>query len=156
MKAELTPLKSSFARYAVAIGMTVAALLLYHALVTLVGGNLPTYITFYPAVIITALFAGFAAGLLATATTALLTAYWILPPQGFAVSSLPDAVGLAIFSFNGILISVVAKLYSRAGQRAADYAAELALRDERSKAEKALRENEERLRLHEDPGSSVC
>jgi PAS domain S-box-containing protein len=148
MKIELSFFKSSLARYAVAIGMTVAALLLYQALVKLIGGNLATYIIFYPAVIITALFAGFGAGLLATVTAALLTAYWILPPEGFAVSSLPDAVGVAIFSFNGILISVVAKLYSRARQRAADYAAELALRDERKKAEEALRRSEERLRLH--------
>ncbi len=148
MKAELSPLKSSFARYTAAIGITVAALLLYQALATLVGGNLPTYITFYPAVICTALFAGFGAGLLATATAALLAAFWILPPEGITVSSLPETVGVALFSFNGILISVVAKLYSRARRRAADYAAELALQDERKKAEEALRGSEERLRLH--------
>jgi PAS domain S-box-containing protein len=148
MKIELGPFNFSLARYVISIGIVVGALLSYQALVKLVGGNLPTYIIFYPAVIVTTLFAGLGAGLLATATAALLTAFWILPPEGLAVSSLPDAVGLALFSFNGILISVVAKLYGRARQRAADYAAELALRDERKKAEEALHESEERLRLH--------
>jgi PAS domain S-box-containing protein len=148
MKIELGPVKSSLARCVISMGIVVAALQLYQALGNLVGGNLPTYITFYPAVIITALVAGFGAGLLATATAALLAVFWVLPPEGLSVSSLPDAVGLAVFSFNGILISIVAERYRRARQREADYAAELMLRDERKKAEEALHESEERLRLH--------
>lgn len=150
MKIATGPFNSSLARYAGSIGIAVVAFLSYQVLVRLAGGELPTYIIFYPAVIITTLFAGFGAGLLATATAALLTAYWILPAEGFAVSSLPDAIGLAIFSFNGILISVVVELYRRARRRAADYAAELALRDERKKVEETLRMSEVRLRLAQD------
>jgi PAS domain S-box-containing protein len=143
--------KHFLVRYGISIFIPIAALLSYQVLVKTVGGNLPTYITFYPAVIITALLAGFGPGLLATVTAALLAAYWILPPQGqLAVSSFPDAVGLAIFSFNGVLISVMAKIYRCARERAADYAAELALRDERKKAEDALRASEVRFNLAQD------
>jgi PAS domain S-box-containing protein len=148
MKIKLGPSEYSLARYAMSIGIVVAAFLLYKALSKLVGGDLPTYIMFYPAVIFTALFAGFGAVLLATAVAAMLAAHWILPPEGLAVSSLPEAVGLVIFSFNSILIGVVAELYRRSRRKAADYIAELALRDEREKSEEALRKSEERLRLH--------
>ncbi|HVO66261.1 MAG TPA: PAS domain-containing protein [Syntrophales bacterium] len=150
MKFILGPFNSILARYGISICITVAALLAYQVLVNLVGGNLPTYITFYPAVILSALLTGFTAGLLATATAALLAAYWILPPEGFVGSSLPDALGLAIFSFNGVLICMVAELYRRARQKAADYAAEMAVRDERKKAEEALRMSEAQLRLAQD------
>jgi len=143
--------KHFLVRYGASICIPVAALLSYQMLVKVVGGHLPTYITFYPAVIVTAILAGFGPGLLATATAALLAAYWLLPPQGqLAISFSPDAVGLAIFSFNCILISVMAKLYRRARQKAADYAAELALRDERKKAEEALRISEVRLHLAQE------
>jgi PAS domain S-box-containing protein len=64
------------------------------------------------------------------------------------MSSLPQTVGLVIFTCNSLLIGVVAKLYERSRQKAADYLGELALRDQRQKSEYALRESEERLRLH--------
>jgi PAS domain S-box-containing protein len=140
--------KSPLARYVLSIGFVVAAFFLYKAVDKLVGGNLPTYIMFYPAVIFTALFAGFGAVLLATAVAAMLAAQWIIPPDWLAASSLHETVGLVIFSFNGILIGVVAEFYQRSRLRAADYRAELAIRDERDKSERALRESEERLRFH--------
>src|SRR5574340_291468 len=150
MKINLAPFNHSWGSSAASIGIVAAALLIYQALEKLVGGNLPHYLTFYPAVIIAALFAGFGAGILSTATAALLAAYWILPPEGFAVPSFPDAVGLAIFSFNCLLITVIIERYRRARQRAADYAAELALQDERKRTEDALRMSEARLRLAQE------
>ena len=150
MKIKYGLLNSPLLRYGISISIVVAAFLSYQLLVKLIGGGLPTYLTFYPAVMLVALLAGFWAGLLATVTAALLAAYWILPPEGFAVSSFPDVVGLAIFSFNGLFFSVVTELYRRARQRAALYEAELALRDERKKAKEALRMSEERLRLAQD------
>ena len=129
MKIKLVFSNSSLVRYVVSICITIVALLLHQAVVKLVGGNLPTYIFFYPSVIIAALFAGFRFGLLATAMAALLADYWIIPPKGFTISSLPDAVGLAIFSFNGVFISVIAELYRRARTKIANYATELALRE---------------------------
>jgi diguanylate cyclase (GGDEF)-like protein len=138
MKFKLVSSNSSLARYVVSICITIVALLLHQTVVKLVGGDLPTYIFFYPAVIIAALFAGFRFGLLATAMAALLADYWIIPPKGFTISSLPDTVGLAIFLFNGVLITVIAELYSRARTKAANYAAELALRDGRKGAEEII------------------
>jgi diguanylate cyclase (GGDEF)-like protein len=138
MKIKLVFSNSPLVRYVASICITIAALLLHQTVVKLVGGNLPTYIFFYPAVIIAALFAGFRAGLLATAMAVLFADYWIIPPKGFAISSLPDAIGLAIFSFNGVLISVIAELYRRARTKAANYAAELALRDHRKREEEII------------------
>ena len=138
MKIKLVFSNSPLVRYVASICITVAALLLHQTVMKLVGGNLPTYIFFYPAVIIAALFAGFRAGLLATAMAVLFADYWIIPPKGFAISSLPDAIGLAIFSFNGVLISVIAELYIRARTKAANYAVELALRDSRKWAEEII------------------
>ena len=138
MKIKLVFSNSPLVRYVASICITVAALLLHQTVVKLVGGNLPTYIFFYPAVIIAALFAGFRAGLLATAMAVLFADYWIIPPKGFAISSLPNAIGLAIFSFNGVLISVIAELYIRARTKATNYAVELALRDSRKWAEEII------------------
>jgi hypothetical protein len=58
MKFEPGPFKSPLARYVISTGVVLAAFLIYKALGILVGGNLPTYTTFYPAVIFIALFAG--------------------------------------------------------------------------------------------------
>jgi diguanylate cyclase (GGDEF)-like protein len=138
MKIKLVFSNSPLVRYLASICITIAALLLHQTVVKLVGGNLPTYIFFYPAVIIAALFAGFRAGLLATAMAVIFADYWIIPPKGFAISSLPDAIGLAIFSFNGVLISVIAELYRRARTKAANYAAELTLRDSRKREEEII------------------
>jgi diguanylate cyclase (GGDEF)-like protein len=138
MKIKLVFSNSSLVRYVVSICIPIAALLLHQAVVKLVGGNLPTYIFFYPAVIIAALFAGFRFGLLATAMAALFADYWIIPPKGFAISLLPEAIGLIIFLFNGVLISIITALYHRSRTKAANYAAELALRDGRKRAEEII------------------
>jgi len=129
---------SPLVRYAASICIPIAALLLHQMVVKLAGGNLPTYIFFYPAVIITAIFAGFRAGILATAMAALLADYWIIPPKGFAISSLPEAIGLVIFSFNGVLISVTAELYRRARTKAANYEAQLVLLASRKREEEII------------------
>jgi len=131
---------SSLVRYAASICIPIVALLLHQTVVKLVGGNISTYIFFYPAVITTVFFAGFRAGLLATAMASLLADYWFIPPKGFAISSLPDAVGLAIFSFNGVLICVIAELYHRARTKAEKYAAQLALLASRKREEEIIHE----------------
>jgi len=56
MKIKLVFNNSPLVRYVASICIIVAALLLHQTVVKLVGGNLPTYIFFYPAVIIAALF----------------------------------------------------------------------------------------------------
>ncbi len=103
-----------FLRYALALVAVGAALLLREALGYLVGPGLPTYVTFYPAVMLVALLAGIGPGVLATVTAALVVDYRLLPPQGqFGIEKLVDAVGLVLFSGMGVLMSVVVGLYRR-------------------------------------------
>jgi PAS domain S-box-containing protein len=117
-------------RYVSALLAVAAAFLLRAGLTQLGGGNLPTYITFYPAVMLSALLGGVGPGLLATLVAALGADYFLLTPVGsFAVESLADAVGLAFFTGMGVFMSVVAELYRRARQQAAESEAAAYLRD---------------------------
>jgi PAS domain S-box-containing protein len=121
------PVKSSVwnrrpARYVFALAAVAAAFLLRAGLERLAGGSLPTtYITFYPAVMLSALLGGVGPGLLATAAAALGVDYFMLSPVGsFAVANVADAVGLVFFTGMGVFMSVVAELYRRARQQTAD------------------------------------
>ena len=72
-------------------------------------GPLPLYITFYPAMILSALAGGALSGLLATALSALVVSLIYLPPIGSPGISLPgDMVTLAIFCLSGALVSLMA------------------------------------------------
>jgi signal transduction histidine kinase len=102
-----------FARYAMAVVTVAAALLLRYALVQGLGLTMPTFITFYPAIIIVAVLAGLGPGLLATALATLAVDYFILPPFGFAIVSISDAIALVLFATMGILISQLAEGYRR-------------------------------------------
>ena len=75
-------------------------------------GALPTYVTFYPALVLAALVGGFAPGLLATALGAILADLFFIPP--FGVSRAGELVGLIVFCCNGILISFIAARMRRA------------------------------------------
>ena len=120
------------ARYGFALLTVAAALLLREGLTRLAGGGLPTYITLYPAVMISALFGGIGPGLFATAAAALGTDYFILPPMGsLTVAALPDAVGLAFFSGMGVFMSTVAESYRRARQKAASQDTDFYVREGR-------------------------
>ena len=75
MSANLTSRNTWFLRYSAAVAAAFAGLLVRMALTSLAGEGLPTYITFYPAVMIVALLGGFGPGLVATVASALLAAY---------------------------------------------------------------------------------
>jgi len=116
-------------RYGLAFVAVAAGFGLRVALTLWVGPGLPTYITFYPAVMVAALLAGFGPGLLATALTGLSVAYWVLPPVGqWAITSSVDRVGLVLFAIMGLFMSAVAELYRRNRRKAAAYDQEMALR----------------------------
>src|ERR1017187_747330 len=115
-------------RYGSALAAVGVSLLLRLGLTAWVGPGLPTYITFYPAIMAVALLAGLGPGLLAIAATALATDYWILAPHGFGIDRLVDAVGLAFFCGMGLFMSIIAELYRRTRLKAAAYDQELALR----------------------------
>ncbi len=124
-------------RYALALLAVLTAFGLRLMLTAWVGPGLPTYVTFYPAMMLAALLGGFGPGLVATALAGLAAMVWILPPVGeFTVTSPIDRLGLAVFFGMGLFMSVVAELYRRSRDKAAAY-----------DRETALRENEERFRL---------
>jgi PAS domain S-box-containing protein len=104
---------------------------------------LPTYITFYPVVLFAAVLGGMWAGILATALSALLVDYLLLPPIGrLAIGSTSDIVGMVIFCISGVSASVVAGLYHRSLEKLADYRLQDAVRNERAKAEEERRRTE--------------
>jgi len=120
------------------VGMAVSASMgLRLSLEAWVGPGLPTYITFYPAVMVVALLAGFVPGALTTVLVCFLTAYWILPPVGqFTIDSPVDRLGLLVFAGMGLFMSAVADLYRRNRDKAAAY-----------ERKEALHKSEERLAL---------
>jgi PAS domain S-box-containing protein len=123
-------------RYVGAVIVVIIAFLLYFVMTELLGPGLPTYILFYPAIIIIAILAGFRPGVLATILSVLLAVIWIIPPQGqLAIASIVNEVGVVLFTTFGIIISGVSELYRRNRKKAAAYDKERALR-------KTLREKE--------------
>jgi PAS domain S-box-containing protein len=114
--------------------------------------TLPTYITFYPAVFLAAVLGGMWEGILATALSALMADYFLLPPVGqFSVHSTSDIVSLAIFCVSGVTVSIVAELVQGNRGKLEAYRFKEAVRSERRKVEEAqdLPESilEERLRF---------
>jgi PAS domain S-box-containing protein len=121
-------------RYAIAVVAVAMSFALRVALTRWVGPGLPTYITFYPAVMVAAITAGFGSGLFASVLAALTTWWWILHPIGqFAIASPVDRVGLVTFVAMGIFMSFVAELYHRDRRRVALYVQDAALRESQSR-----------------------
>ncbi len=98
------------------------------------------FVTFYPAVMIVALLAGFWPGVLATALLSLIADYTIFQPLGsFRMSRTSDALILSLFFGMGIFLSAVAEGLRRNYQRVADF-----------EKQESLRSSEEKLRLSEE------
>jgi PAS domain S-box-containing protein len=135
----LSTRKVLFNRLSIRLAITVlavaAAFLLRLFVDRYVGVGSAPFVTFYPAVMVAALLAGFWPGLLATALSALLVDYWIIPPHGsFAITRTSDVIVLAFFCAMGVFISAVAEGYRRNLRRVDAY-----------KIEQALAKDKERL-----------
>ena len=104
-------------RYSVAIAIVLTAAVL--RLVFLQGlGTSFAFITFYPSVMLAALYGGLPAGALATFSGALLADYfWVEPVRSLLVSSPMDWLALAIFALNCLLISWMVDLLQKARAR---------------------------------------
>jgi len=95
---------------------------MYLAITSLFGHGLPTYVLFYPAIIILALLAGFGPGVLATIISVMLAGIWLIQPIGqFSISLPVDEIEAAIFTFFGVPISDLSELYCRNRNKAAQY-----------------------------------
>ncbi|HEX7468097.1 MAG TPA: PAS domain S-box protein [Methanobacterium sp.] len=117
-------------RYIGAILAVFVALWLYMVMTAFFGPGLPTYILFYPAIIVVAILAGFGPGLLATIVAVMVAVFFIIPPVGqFSITHPVDEVGAVLFSSFGILISSVSELYRRNRKKAAAYDKDRALRE---------------------------
>jgi two-component system sensor kinase FixL len=92
------------ARYAVAVAVVGAAILLRRVLDQWLGLNAP-YLQFFAAILIAAWYGGFGPGVLATALASIAAMYLYLPPAGMAIDSSQDGVALALFAATGLAIS---------------------------------------------------
>ncbi len=110
----LVKFKSHFIAYPLALIMVGVGFFMRVVIVHFIGPGLSAYITFYPFVILAAIFGGLWPGLLVTVSSALIVDYWFLSPQRtFQLHNLADIVGMLLFIFMGILISVVVEFYHR-------------------------------------------
>jgi len=116
-----------------------------------------TFLTFYPAVAVAALYGGFVAGLLATVVSAALANYFLMEPVGqFAIANSADLLSLAVFLASGALISYLAEATYRAQARAHKAEEQSRLSAEREKSAVALQQSETRYReLVENANSAI-
>ena len=75
------------------------------------------WVTFYPAVMAAALYGGFSSGMLATGLSALVVIFWSPTDQPF-IDDPGDWLGMAVFSVNGTLISLMSGAMHRAREQA--------------------------------------
>ncbi|MBS1874870.1 MAG: PAS domain S-box protein [Acidobacteria bacterium] len=106
-------------------------------------GTLP-FVTFFPAVMLSALLWGWRMGSLATVLSCGLVAYYLMPPNGnLRVSQPGDQIGLLIFLISGVGASLLAEIRARQREDVAISGKELALRRKNAELTKA----EEQLAL---------
>ena len=115
-------------RDGVAIALPLAAAAVRIAFLQALGTRV-TFVTFYPAVMLAALYGGLRAGLLATAASAILANLFITMPLGqFSLGQSADWLGLAVFLLSCIIISSITEAMHRAriGAREAQMMAQAA------------------------------
>jgi len=116
-----------------------------------------TFLTFYPAVAVAAIYGGFIAGLLATAVSAVLANYFWMEPVGQSgISNVADLLSIVIFLASGALISYLADVTYRAQARAHKAEERSQLAAERERAAVALQQSESKYReLVENANSAI-
>ncbi|HEX5430541.1 MAG TPA: DUF4118 domain-containing protein, partial [Bryobacteraceae bacterium] len=98
-------LKSTGGRYAVAAVAFAAAFAIRGAMSPELGDT-ARYMVFMAAVMFGSWYGGFGPGLLVTALSAITTQFF-LPPPGFQISNLADALDLLLFIIIGVFISIL-------------------------------------------------
>jgi PAS domain S-box-containing protein len=77
-------------------------------------GPLPTFVTFYPAVLLVASLAGGGPGIVATVLAALVADYWFIAPIGFGATAPADQLAIAIFTGANLGLCLLAERLRRA------------------------------------------
>ena len=104
-------------RYGVAVATPLIAAAVRGALSSLWGNDLP-FLTFIPAIVLSAWAGGFGPGIVATALGAALGNYFWLPPYGsLRVAGVADVLGLVFFGAIGVLISALSEAMFRGRRR---------------------------------------
>jgi len=104
-------------RYTIAVVAALGAGALRAVLSSIWGEDLP-FLTFIPAIVLSAWAGGFWAGLLTTVLGAAIAEYLWLPPfYSFKIGSLADVVGLLFFIGIGALISALSETMHRGRRR---------------------------------------
>jgi PAS domain S-box-containing protein len=110
-------------------------------------GQSSPFLTFYPAVTLAALLAGFPAGLFATLLSAGLASYFLMEPLGsFLISSRADQLVLAVFLLSCLMISLLTELLHRAQAQADVAVAQNQISAERELAAAAIKSERNFLR----------
>lgn len=104
-------------------------------------GSRVTFVTFYPAVALVAMFAGGGPGMLATFLSSVIVVVWL----DFGHSSSGEVVALGLFIADALIVSTTAEMLHRAQMREADMIAERLVEQELE-----LAEQDERYRLLAD------
>ncbi|MEK6793988.1 MAG: ATP-binding protein [Spirochaetota bacterium] len=102
-----------YIRFGIALLAVGAGAMLRYFCTLWVGPGLPTYVTFFPAVMLAAIMGGFWPGVAATLVSALTADFWLLTPMGLGIRSLVDGVGMLLFIAMGVFISLLAERYRR-------------------------------------------
>lgn len=104
--------------YALAAGAVALAYAVRVELLDPLFGDRIVFITFYPAVILTAVLGGFRAGCLATVLSTMACAFLLLPEDVRHLGiTTPDGAGLVVFTAMGVFVSGVVGLYRSAQYR---------------------------------------
>src|SRR5829696_1225094 len=127
-------------RYGVAV-LAVGVALLANFLLDPLTVQATPFLLVVGAIIVSAWYGGLAPGLLATAASALATAYFFLCPRGTLTSFSVEGIDVLAFMLEGALVSVLTSSLRSARDRARRSTLEARRHQER------LRESEERFRL---------
>jgi PAS domain S-box-containing protein len=136
----------SWSKYAVAIGATIAALVVRVALDPVLGDRFP-FATFILAIAVTAWYGGLWPALLSLALALAACVYFYIPPRGsFAVPDLDFQVGLGLYLFVGVTLAVLSESLHKA-RRLAESQQEQLEREiaERRRAQEQLHEQRQWL-----------
>ncbi len=112
-----TKVRSQIASYAVAISCVGLATSLHWLAKPLLGDRVP-FITFFPAVFVTAALTRLGPTLLSVVLSSLAAVYWFLPPSGsFVIGDAPSWMGLFLFSFFGVAIAWLGETLRRRSEQ---------------------------------------
>ena len=134
-------------RYGVAITVVIAAAALRSAFLPSLDAHAALLI-FYPAVMLAALYGGLMPGLMATGLSALFADYfWTEPVGKLSIEYPADLLATGVFVMSCTMICFISERMRRAQTRATKAEEQAKHAIERSRAQEALRQTEERFRL---------